>query len=370
MDNAGKTVPALEKIVSLLKQNVAGMSQQTISATIRKHYRILSLLDETDHWTSKRLASISNQLIPESISLANVFSFIDTMGNNLRKDEYLAPFFKSLENAHFSFLVSKYSEEGDSVIPDVMCYAMMLENLSNACADDPQVYQECFQLLSGATARRELFSQLSFFSKVKLLSVEKVVRDSYLASHKNKNVSPKAGKSFVSLNILEATFTDFVQGNTGNAKAGLILARHPCGLKKTDPKTGAGPTVFSQDKKVIEKAYPFPLEWASLYQSWNMCFCTRFPAFPYIISKLFIPSVSGYFEKPKQYIYRRVIALYFTLHFAARFYLSEKRNGRTVMNWRDTQLWMHWGRINEICAHRFSQLGAGGKRQAAAVPPH
>jgi hypothetical protein len=122
---------------------------------------------------------------------------------------------------------------------------------------------ECFHLLSGSLGRKEYFRQLTFFSKVKLLSVEKPVRARF-AYYEKGRVPPTSGKLAITVNILEATITDWIRGNAGNARAGLMLAKNRCGLRKTDPRTGAGPTVFSRDGKTIERAYPFPLQWASL----------------------------------------------------------------------------------------------------------
>jgi hypothetical protein len=368
MENVRDDVPLLAKTLALLKQRVNGMSQQRLHETIKEHYQTLGLMDEEGQWASQKLTLISNQLLPESVSLTDVLAFIETIGNNLKKNNYLVPFFKSLEHAHFVVLSERFREEGDKVIPDVVGYAMMLEKLSTACADDYRIFQECFHLLSGYMGRKEYFRQLTFFTKIKLLSVERPIRARF-ACHEKGRVPPTSGKLAISINVLEATIADWIQGNAGNARAGLILAKNHCGLKKIDPRTGAGPTAFSSDGKTIERAYPFPLEWASLYQAWNMCFCTRFEQFPYFISKLLIPSVSGYFDKPREYIHHRVIALYFTLIFTGRYLMLTKKRGKPTFNWHDRELMLHWGNVNEKCSREYGKLVADAKSHKLSPLP-
>ncbi len=122
----------------------------------------------------------------------------------------------------------------------------------------------------------------SFFT----LQGKKIPIKKYLACHKTRVIKPTSGGTAVAINILEATWTDYKTGCKDNAKAGWVLAKNKCGVEKYDPRTGVGPSGWSKDGKVIERVYPFPTEWASLYQTWNICFVTRFEDFLYVMPKL------------------------------------------------------------------------------------
>jgi hypothetical protein len=362
MKNAIDDVPMLAKIVTLLTQEADMLTQQRIYMTMKEHYQTLGLMDGDGQWVSPELALISHQLLPSSVSLADVHAFLHKIGINLAKNQYFVRFANSLGSVRLTVLPEKIRQDRNKVIPDVVCYAMMLENLSAACANDYRIFQECFRLLSGALGREQYFRNLTFFTKLKLLSVETPLRARF-ACHEKGRVPPTSGRLSISINILEATCADWIQGNAGNASAGLVLARNHCGLKLTDPRTGAGPTVFSRDGRTIERAYPFPLEWASLYQTWNMCFCARFRQFPYFVSKLLIPSVSGYFDRPKEYIHHRVIALYFTLIFVARHLMLADKLGKPALDWHDRELMSYWGNINAECAREYSRLVANARKR-------
>jgi hypothetical protein len=258
MTNARDDVPVLAKILALLKQKVDGMPQQKIHETIEEHYQTLGLMDERGQWASQNLALISNQLLPDSVSLSDVLAFIDAIGKNLKKNDYLVPFFKSLENAHFVVLSERFREEGDKVIPDVVCYAMMLENLSTACADDYRIFQECFHLLSDSRGRREYFRQLTFFTKVKLLSVEKPVRTRFACNEKRR-VPPTSGRLAVSINILEATITDWTREMPVTPERAWYLQEITAVLRRLIPKRGLGQR-FSRGTERLSKG-PIPSPW-------------------------------------------------------------------------------------------------------------
>jgi hypothetical protein len=354
LNHTAEDISIVEYIGKLIKNKLCNLPQEQMYAIMKKHFKTLCLIDGTDNWVSTKLSAVAGLLLPEDITLEQVDKFIDRIIENLQKNQYLTAFFNNLKFKKFKKLTDKFNLEGDLVIPDVIGFALVLENLVNVCANDYLMYEECFNIFTKARKLRPFLKLMPLFAKVKFLSIEKVVRDTYLINHKTKCVPPNSGKFSVPINIIEATIADLARGNVGNAKAGLVLIGHRCGQKKNDPLTGAGPTVFSKDGKAVERVFPFPEEWASLYQTWNMDFCMGFGNFPYVITKLLVPRVSGYFDKPKEYIYHRVIALYITLNFLGFELISDSQSHKKRIDWHDRELMLHWGMINKQSANNYA----------------
>ena len=363
MNHTAEDVSSVEYIGKLIKSKLCNLQQKQLYAIMKKHLKTLCLIDGTDNWASTKLSAVAGVLLPVDITLKQVDEFIDRIIENLKKNQYLTAFFKSLGFNKFKKLTDKFNQEGDQVIPDVIGYALVLENLVNVCANDYLMYEECFNIFTKARKQRSFLKLMPLFAKVKFLSIENVVRDTYLINHKTKVVPPTSGKISVPMNILEATIADLARGNVGNAKAGLVLSGHRCGQKKNDPLTGAGPTVFSKDGKAVERVFPLPKNWASLYQTWNMDFCMGFGNFPYVITKLLIPRVSGYFDKPKEYIYHRVIALYITLNFLGFELINDTQSRKKRIDWYDRELMLHWGIINKQSADIYALLVKQAKQR-------
>ena len=74
---------------------------------------------------------------------------------------------------------------------------------------------------------------------------------------------------------------------------------------------------WTKDGKGFDYSMPLKREWADLYQTWNMAFCSQISDFPMVLPKLFIPEVADYQKEPGVYIYRRAIALYLHLNYGA-----------------------------------------------------
>ena len=68
----------------------------------------------------------------------------------------------------------------------------------------------------------------------------------------------------------------------------------------------------------------------------------RFPDWPYYLVKLLIPSVSGYHDKPEEYLYPRITALY--AHIINE--ITIKANGGPMINWKIEEISQTWGKFN------------------------
>ncbi|MDC7223402.1 MAG: hypothetical protein PQJ60_06640 [Spirochaetales bacterium] len=342
----------VDRIGSLLKGTAAKAKKEKVTETMEKHYRVLKIKDDKGEWTSPRLADHEKDLLPPRMDAEKLALFVDEMARITKGNSYLMDFMDTLEEGQFPFLAEKFAEEGEEVLFDALCYGAVLQNLTKLCAEDPIILEDVYELFSRKRKELNAFKELPFFHKIKLLSVTKPI-ESYINCHKTKKISPTSGGFAVKLNITEAVWADRRMGCGDNAFTGRILAKNRCGRKKTDKRTGVGPSGWSEDGKSIERVYPFPADWAALYQVWNMCFVTRFQDFPYVIPKLLIPQVAAYQDKPKNYIYNRAIALFIYLNFASFDYVEKKKTGEKIISWHDRTLSLAFGKVNAASARAY-----------------
>lgn len=131
------------------------------------------------------------------------------------------------------------------------------------------------------------------------------------------DVDSNYGGNQVTIKIIEAVAEDMRSGNFNNAAAGKFLIfwkSYPSNLNpkiyisgqtlstnipglENDPRTQQGPTTISKDGQKIEYRPPLPRQWANLHSTWSMAFLTSSKhnnAWPYLIVKQLIPSVSPY----------------------------------------------------------------------------
>ncbi len=339
----------LEKISAAIKSTLVNVDETQMYSIMRSHYETLNLINKDGVWVSPKFTDRADTLLPKDMTYEKVCLFIDEMIALAKKNDYLMHFMKTCSKEKFSVIEEKFKEEGKQVLPDVMGYTIILQNLTKECADDYKMLEELYNCFKKLRDELGAFKELPLFHKIKLVSVELPMK-TYFKFHKTGVIPPKSGGNAVAINILEATWTDYKTGFKGNAKTGWILAKNKCGSPKHDERTGAGPSGWSKDGKMIERVYPFPTEWASLYQTWNMCFVTRFQDFLYVIPKLLIPQVADYYEKPHNYIYNRAIALYIYLNFASFDYVEKKKSGEKVINWHDRKLSLLFGESNAAMA--------------------
>ena len=157
------------------------------------------------------------------------------------------------------------------------------------------------------------------------------------------------------LNIIEAKAVDLSRGYFNNAKVALTLAKQTPG-GKVNNCTGSGPARISPDGKAIYVHLAFPLQWANLYQTWNMAFVTNFKRWPYTLVKLLIPPVSDYQSNPSSFLYNRILGLYAHLNWEWMGIIYGRQTSSRDMNWHSPSLSRSWGRTNYESAKEYESL--------------
>ena len=256
-------------------------------------------------------------------------------------------------------MVEKFNREGHEIIPEVVALGMVLESLTTALHKDHTLTLILLKSFRSTRKDPEKFKYYSFFHKVKTKSVD-------VAMLQKENcfntgiVKPTRARWVLTINILEAALDDFFTGLKANARSSYPLMKNKPGTKKYNEKTGAGPTQWSEDKQAICLQVPLAKKWNDLYQTWNMAFAIKKPFCIYMISKLLIPKVANYKDKPTEYMFHRVNALYIMLHYAGRIRLWKAMNNEKVYYWADKKLAAVWGKVNLESADSY-------KRELASV---
>jgi hypothetical protein len=335
----------INQIANKIKTTLNGFNEVQIREKMLKHYKTLHLINDEGTWATPELQNISGDLLPQITEEVSK-SFIDKMALLAKENPYLVDFFEKIKNENFDILIRKVQAEGSELLPDVMAYSMVLERLTIAMYNDPKIIKSCIDIFPETRKKKNHFKGLNIFHEVKLKSVEMSIKNEFLKCHTSGIVKPDNTRWLLFIGILEAALTDFFNGYINNSKVGYILAVNKAGSKKYDPRTKAGPSKWSEDKKAIALSVPLPKEWADLYQTWNMAFVAYHPLFPYLLPKLFIPQVANYKDKPTEFMYNRVLALYVTVNYMG-FRNQEKANNNEMdINWLDKKIPTLWGKIN------------------------
>ena len=137
-----------DHIAIAVKKTLTGIDETTIFNQMKKHYKLLHLIDDNNQWTSPLLQKLQNELLPNDISETDVIHFIDRMSKIAEENQYLTHFLKKTKGKKFDTLYRKYIEEGKKVIPDVVTLSMVLEKLTKAMYHDPEIMELCHCILS------------------------------------------------------------------------------------------------------------------------------------------------------------------------------------------------------------------------------
>ena len=255
----------------------------------------------------------------------------------------------------FPKLYEQVRQEGTKIIPNVVAYAMTLNNLDKAMRKDITLVEAARDLWIERQKSVSLFGSSGFgwFEWGKLLLIDYIMKEK-IQTIKSQNLDPNYACITLPLNILEAILADAIDGNFNNAWAGLILAKNrPRG--RLDTATGSGPAEFSSDKQATILHMPFEKQWADLYATWNLGFVSRYEVFPYLMTKLLIPQVNDYQQKPGEYIHNRMLALYATLNFFC-FAKPEKGDVHfSSFDWKSEELIKLFGIINARNAQKYQK---------------
>lgn len=341
----------LRKITNTIKNELHGCDEKKMYDLMLNHYQIFNLIDNDGNWATKQLKEISEDLLPKNFTEERSKSFVDEMAKYAEQNLYLMDFLESVNNETFPYLSEKVKKEGYKVLPDVISYAIVLNNLTKVTYDNPKILENCVKIFEEARHNTNASKHIPYFHKIKFISVDPVIK-SFIYYHETRKIPKSYGRLGLVINVLEAAMFDFISGFRDNAKTALTLVSHRIGSKKIDTKTGSGPSTWSEDRKAISMS--LTKEWCDLYQTWNMAFVSQFNDFPYIIPKLIIPQVANYQNVPTSYMYKRALALYLYLNYVSLDYVEKAKNNESSIQWNDKKLTKIWGKINLKSAKKYN----------------
>jgi len=177
----------------------------------------------------------------------------------------------------------------------------------------------------------DLFRAAGLFGVAKSFSINGAMED-YKTFRERGFITPNEDsdrKQGLTINVLEATATDFVHGYFSNVQVGYDLAKlHPTSIEVVG------------ENRIIH--YVNNMDYARLYETWNFAFITGNLDFPNLLyPKLLIPSVI--LADSNSYLYRRVLALWLSLNIYLMADLSGQKH--IIFSGRE-DLATLWGKIN------------------------
>ena len=316
------------------------------------HFRKFRLL-ENDRWRSPVLERIGADLLPE-VNLERTYTFIDEVSACARQNPYLLDALEKMRGLDLGTFNEKVRQDGPEIFPDVVAYAMVLDNLTKAIQRDVNILQVADDIWDQTKERISIRKTLGNLAFVKYWGLHHM--GFYKKPIRSNMIDPNFCRFFLPLNIFEASAVDFIRGNFKNAYAGLVLARHRPG-GAPNPLTGSGPASVETDelgRRNIHLRCPFSRQWADFYTTWNLGFVSTLSSFPYIMAKLLIPSVNSYEQSPESYISRRSIALYLQLNFTLFHRLDNSLTPAMTM-WPYKLITKAFGKANLENAKRYQQ---------------
>ena len=337
------------KIAQLIKSILANKTDGELITLIEENLQNLRLLTN-NQWAHPRFeVQLDHILLPKNITLQeSLTKLVDEMAGNAARNLYLHKFLSEFQLSDAKELLEYIKLEGSVILPKVVTYAYVLENLNLEMLKDWTFLETCHQVWSPFLAFVNKSGLLSGFAKIKINSVENVI-GKFIKYFKQNKVEEEYLGPYTSYNIFQAMVQDVLENHMDNSLVGKTLALNPPGQE--DNATMSGPTTISENGQILEIYPPLPNQWADLYQTWNMAYTTRYKTWPKFLVKLLIPSVSGYHDKPDgQYFYARVLALY--SHIIQR--IAEKTNfEKNGFDWKSEALSKSWGKSNRQSAKDY-----------------
>jgi len=228
----------------------------------------------------------------------------------------------------------------------------MLDRLTRVLASDHRVSEACRAHWKTFESQPGFWDELNVFERAKLVSVNLGI-DKNNETHRSGQVDPNTLAGILPLNIMEAWTVDQYWAATGppearrghadNAFAGWALATH-------GPQ-GEGPATLSPDGKMIELHQKATKSWDDLYATWNMGFVFGVSGDLKYLTKLVIPEVNDYADRPGEYINKRAIALHLTMINNA---MEGLKGSRSYVSWADPELGALWGTTNAESAKSYA----------------
>ena len=345
--------PVVESIAAALKATVLELDSADVARLMEQQFSKLRLLEGTGQWSCEAVRQIADSLFARKIDGPAIAAHVDDIVRYALRNPVLVQFLQAVPRCPAKDLRRKVQEEGATVLPQVLAYSLVLEQLSQAMYDDWHVIADCMQVWKRARRAAQIRRHMTPFDHAKLASVEHAI-NRVLEFHASGAVPIDFARLLLPLNIVEACLEDVRLGYRANAACGWALARHRPGLSRDDSTTGAGPTRWSADRKAVTFSMAFPKQWADLYSTWNLAFVSHYPEFPFVMVKLLIPFVANYQQHPEEYIYRRALALWAHLHHLYLGRADQARTGTEAIVWNDVALTKLWGRVNREASAKYA----------------
>jgi len=238
--------------------------------------------------------------------------------------------------------VSVFSAPNAALIKRTVHHMYLLDKIVKRLADDrvfmAKVIKHIRDTVSSMTPHKsrlghiyDLFKAAGLFGVMKSFSINGAV-DDYEMFRSLGFITPEeeeSRKRGLTTNVLEATATDIFHWRFSNAWVGYELSRlHPSKIE-----------ISGEDREVH---YVNNMNYARLYETWNLAFITGnldFPNFTY--PKLLIPSVI--LADANTYLYNRVLALWLTINI----YLMADLSGKQHVTYQgQDKIADLWGKLN------------------------
>jgi len=249
-----------------------------------------------------------------------------------------------------------FSTPNVALIKRTIHHMFLLDKIVRKLADDrvflAQTYKHLQTKFSPSRLSRALsmFKAAGMFGVAKDYSVNKGI-ENYIELREKGSITPDevtSRKRNLSTNILEATLTDFLHGYFPNARVGNTLAwQQPTNVE------------IVGENRVIQ--YGLSMDWARLYETWNLAFITGNLDFPNLLyPKLLIPSVL--LADGKGYIYYRALALWLSINFYLLAASEAASAGQKHISFAgSSDLSTLWGKINLRYSNYLSSKAASDK---------
>ena len=300
---------------------------------------------------------------------ASVKDFVGDMAKHTLQNEVLVTVLAVAKKMGIPLVNRQDPEAENAWIVDAVLWAYILHVITLTAENDraflKKLYTHFLALRQGKL--KDWKDKVSDFEYLKTISVEPVV-SGLIKSNPKRNTGKAKNQLDATLNLgltmnmLEAMWEDYKNGNGDNAEAGYEMALLD-GLFDYTRQANRARKVDSTGTMYVFS--PIPRNWTDLYQSWDMDFIYQSfsDSFPTVLMKLFTPCVANYPDNPSRYLVPRVIALYCQVFRITAETVDGETGLPEMKNWTNKDFLEVWSKVNLIFAKRYrafyEQLGQG-----------